>query len=250
MTLSQSFDPKVMIKATMVLVLCGFFTFAQKTLILQPNQVGRIRSKVDQLTLDSLVMLDSSMLIFSGHKTMYLQVNHLIVGNGCVLAGSGEKGRNGDMPAYTGAYTRNSPYITGERGWNGRNGTNLIITVKDLVIKDTFTIFVPGGNGGNGSIAPSLNVFSYNGRSGLGGNGGQGGDVMIVCPRTIEEGLDRILVVNHGGRAGTMGDINPYSLIPFPFSPIDKQALLNNFRYARQIERDGLPGKVSLMKLQ
>ena len=246
---------------TLVLMLCGFSSFSQNTLILEKNQIGQIRTNVDQLTLDSLIMQDSSLLNFSGRKTMYLQINHLLVGKGCILEGSGENGRNGDILPYTNATSaRSAPVIRGDTGWNGRQGTDVFITVKDLVLLDTLIIFVPGENGGNGTPAPSLNVInarpgfgnnnSYPGYPGLGGNGGHGGDVMIVYSPSIEESLRRIAIVNHGGRAGLMGDLNPMNLILPPFSPFDQRTLVNDFRYVRKNRRDGTPGKVRMMKLK
>lgn len=101
MTDFKSFNPNSMIKATLILMLCGLVTFAQDNLTLEKNQVGQISTDVNELTLDTLVMKDSSSLIFAGRKNMYLRVNHLLAGKGCILEGTGENGKNGDNLPYT-----------------------------------------------------------------------------------------------------------------------------------------------------
>ena len=267
-TMHRSFDLNCMFKTTLFLVLCSFATFAQKSLTLKKNQVGHIRKDVGELTLDTLVMKDSSTLIFSGRKDMYLQVNHLVIGKGCTLEGAGANGRNGDNLGPTGTYTnsRNGPPVTrGDGGWSGTPGTDLFITIKDLIAEDTLTISVPGGNGGDGTEVPVLQVFSsrpgvstinynannpYNGLPGRGGNGGRGGDVVIAYPPEVADGLGRIVVVNYGGQAGNMGPFNPLNLILPSFSVLNQQARSNDPRYTRKNSWEGVPGKVKLMKLK
>lgn len=267
-TMHRSFDLNCMFKTTLFLVLCGFATFAQKSFTLKKNQVGYLRKDVGELTLDTLVMKDSSTLIFSGRKNMYLLVNHLVIGKGCTLEGAGANGRNGDILGPTGTYTNNiyTPAVTrGDGGWSGRPGTDLFITIKDLIAEDNLTISVPGGNGGDGTEVPVLQVFSsrpgvntinynannpYNGLPGRGGNGGRGGNVAIAYPPEVADRLGRIVVVNYGGLAGNMGSFNPMNVILPPFSFLNQRAPANGSKYSSKNSWEGVSGKVKLMKLK
>ncbi|MBX2895322.1 MAG: hypothetical protein KF763_07760 [Cyclobacteriaceae bacterium] len=193
-------------------------------LILKPGQQFVIEGS-DILVVDTLIMGDSARIILNRAKAEnYLHARIARIGNGCLIDGSGKRGKDGaagasgsDQPT---PCRQANAGRDGEYGQDGLNGNNLYIYSDELIIDGSLTINLNGGNGGNGGDGgngggggPGTRVCpggdGGQGGSGMrGGNGGQGGNLTIQCKRCppIQVWINsKVHIRNYGGVGGEGG---------------------------------------------
>ncbi len=200
-------------------------------LILSKNEKYFILD-TDMLTVDSLIMGDSSQLILNPQKRVnHIHANVTIVGRGCVISGIGVS-PNKATEGLAGA-DQLGPCLEGKNGGIGSHGSpgqpanNLFLYFTDLIINGSLIINIngsDGGEGGNGGRGggggPGTRVCKggnggMGGHGGKGGNGGDGGSLSIQCKNCPAlRGLiyRTIIIKNYGGYAGLGGEGGPGGL--------------------------------------
>jgi hypothetical protein len=184
----------------------------------------------DILVADTLIMMDSSSLILNKlKKDNFIRAQVIILGNHCVIDGSGmtgsagRQGKNGITPI--GPCRDGTPGRDGTRGLDGTPGVNLYLYVEKIIMKGKAVIDLSGGNGGTGGTGGAggsgspgtLHCNGGNGASGgnggAGGNGASGGNLVLNSPINlqIQELIGKdILVRNQGGYYGAAGRAGYY----------------------------------------
>jgi hypothetical protein len=143
-----------------------------------------------------LIMGDSSAIILGGEITV-IKTLMLNVGVNCRIIGDG-------MDA--GVTTSSTAASAINQAEDGENGKSLILVSSVFDSKSCLTIFLNGGNGGDGSL------------SCLPGSGGEGGNLLLVCADSEKYKIDRqILLKNDGGTSGRS-----------PLSPVGAGAVAGN----------------------
>ena len=173
----------------------------------------------DILVADTLVMMDSSRIVLNHLKQdNFIRVKMAILGNACIIDGSGTKGQAGrkgrDGDTLIGPCKNGTNGREGAKGLDGVSALNLYLYFTKLTIKGKIFINLIGGDGGNGGNGGNGGGGSPgtvhcdggnggNGGSGSpGGNGGDGGTLTLSCSSCqYFEGWigTRIIIANSGG---------------------------------------------------
>lgn len=169
-----------------LLVTCAFFqlsTFAQSlsydTLRL-PKRTALLLT-ADTLLVNHLIMADSSTIIL-GAEITFLKTCALEVGVHCSIVGDG-------MDAVE--TTNSSNPISSSCAANGENGKSLILISTSFTTQSALSIFLNGGNGGDGN-----STF-------LPGYGGVGGTLSFIGSSNDQNEIARqVILKNEGGLAG------------------------------------------------
>jgi hypothetical protein len=198
---------------------------------LKKHEVYEIK-KADILVVDTLIMNDSSRLVFD-HQVPenFLHVKKWIVHGVAFVDGHGiyglrgRNGRTGSSPSTP--CTPGGVGLAGTEGTNGANGLTISSYLSDIEIKGKLVIDVSGGDagdggnggrGGGGGPGTRLCAGGNGGNGGpgsKGGNGGNAGTVNLIAPRIPElrSMLDQTIIIrtyggNHGlgGNGGAGGD--------------------------------------------
>lgn len=184
----------------------------------------------DILVADTLVMNDSSRIRLNPLRTEnIIRASVAIVGNNCVIDGSGTNGNTGLRghsgrsplgPCQNATAGRN-----GGRGLDGTSGINLFLYIDQLKSVGNLTIRLSGGNGGDGGDggpgggggSGTTHCFGGNGgnggNGGVGGNGGNGGVLTLGGKDrlNIRHLLGDSVVVQTGGGSFGYGGIAGYA---------------------------------------
>lgn len=155
-------------------------------LVIPSDSVYQLQ-KSDILVADTLIMNNGSKLLLnSAIPDNFLYVRHLIVQGEVQIIGAGATGpdgRVGRKGQNTGApCSKGGDGLPGSKGLNGRNGTNLNLTVESFIIQGSIKINLnggdggKGGDGGNGGIGSNGTLVCKGGNGGNGANGQPGGD--------------------------------------------------------------------------
>jgi hypothetical protein len=135
----------------------------------------------DSLLVNHLIMADSSMVIL-GAKTTVIKTVKLEVGINCSIIGDG-------MDAILmNSLSNSNPSVNAE---NGEDGKSLILVSTIFDAKSALSVFLNGGNGGDGSL------------SFLPGDGGEGGDLFFIIGYSEKNNIEQqIELKNEGGYSG------------------------------------------------
>ena len=106
-------------------------TLAQGTLRLSSKELFQLTES--SISLDSLIMADSSAILLPNHKATLIRTNYAWFGNYCVLDGAGVSGEDGFGTSI---------------GTGGTIGISLVLYFKAIEIGDQLIINLSGGNGG------------------------------------------------------------------------------------------------------
>lgn len=218
-----------MIRATVLLILLIPSSLAAQVrltkLVIKPHEVYELKNS-DILVVDTLVMMDSSVLLLNRLKhENFIHTRRIIFYRGSLITGKGVHGlvgRNGRTGSTSSAPCSNgNAGLRGTDGTNGGNGINLFLSFNDVVMHGVPTIDVSGGDagdggkggpGGGGGSGTRLCAGGNGGAGGPGSNGGNGGNAGTITfhANNIQEVRsmlgDRILVHNFGGHAGNGGE--------------------------------------------
>jgi hypothetical protein len=229
-------------------------------LVLQPKQVYELTGS-DILVVDTLIMHDSSRIVFSRLKPdIFIHAKKAIFYSGVRFEGKGihglpgRKGRTGTSPS--------SPCSDGGVGMKGTEGTsggagiNLSLFLADISVKGTLLIDVSGGDGGDGGAGgpgggggPGTRLCpGGNGGAGAaganGGNGGAAGTVTftsIAIPELRFMLGEKIYISNYGGNHGLGGD---GGMGGYPgLSPVGNSKMDGKTGRKGVKGKEGLPGK-------
>jgi hypothetical protein len=192
---------------------------------LKRHEVYEIK-QADILVVDTLIMNDSSRLVFDHQVTEnFLHVKKLIIHGIAYVDGHGihglrgRNGRTGSSPSSP--CTPGGVGLAGTEGTNGGRGLTLSLYLSDIDIKGKLVIDVSGGDagdggnggrGGGGGPGTRLCAGGNGGNGGPGSKGGNGGDagiVNLIAPRIPElrSMLDQTVIVrNYGGNHGLGGN--------------------------------------------
>lgn len=216
-----------MVRALLVLSFITGFSYAQvrvEKLVIRKGETYSIAPS-DILVADTLVMMDSSTIRLNGLKDEnFIRVNVAIIGDACVIDGTGIKGNaglngRGGISAY-GPCQSGAPGRKGGRGLDGSSGLDLYLYIDQLSKIGRLVIDLSGGNGGNGGDGGeggggspgTMHCSGGNGGAGgdggAGGNGGQGGTLTLggrdlAVLRSLLR--DELVVYNKGGSFGYGG---------------------------------------------
>lgn len=195
------------------------------TLVVKPKEVYEMKG-TDILVLDTLILMDSAVLVLNKLKTEnFIHAKKLVFHQGSMIDGRGVRGiagRNGRPGSSSSAPCSNGGAGNqGTEGTNGGNGLHLYLAFQDIVLHGTVTLDVSGGDagdggdggvGGGGGTGTRLCAGGSGGMGGPGsngGNGGNGGTITFQAKRIPELRSmlgERIHVRNFGGHPGTAGE--------------------------------------------
>lgn len=179
----------------------------------------------DILVIDTLVMADSSAIVFLTEKAdNFIHCKMLSAGKGARIIATGENGTagkegnaggNGAGPCKDGLTGK-----AGTGGSHGADGHNLSVYTNSFQINGVLTFDLRGGDGGRGGNGGEGGAGSAGtsvcsggnggtgGDGGSGGNGGNGGTLTLTCPtcRDLRVQLNQTLMVKTlGGKGGDGG---------------------------------------------
>lgn len=176
----------------------------------------------DILVIDTLVMGDSSRIVFRNDKDQnFIHCKVALIGKGAVIhaegkAGArgenGRNGQNGNGPCSNGTHA-----TSGTAGEPGGHGSSISLYWNHVTLMGRFFVLLTGGDagdGGNGGWGGSggggtrvcAGGNGGNGGNGAaGGNGGNGGNFLLQYHQLTGDSR-QIIVRNNGGSAGRGGD--------------------------------------------
>jgi len=214
---------------SIVLLLLGFSLASgqvrMNTLSLKPKQVYELKG-TDILVVDTLIMMDSSVLVLNKLKSEnFIHAKKIVFYKGSLIDGKGVQGltgRGGRQGSSSSSPCSDGSIGTrGTDGTNGGNGVNLFLSFSDIVIHGAPTIDVSGGDagdggsggiGGGGGTGTRLCAGGNGGAGGPGSNGGNGGNAgtitfnAVAIPELRSMLGDRIFIHNFGGSPGNAGE--------------------------------------------
>jgi hypothetical protein len=178
----------------------------------------------DTLVVDELVLRDSATLFLHTKSAVsFIEAKRISIGPGGTINGKGATGAQGQngknaLPV-SGVCKDGLNGGNADPGMNGEGGKNLSINAGELMIAETFHIYLNGGNGGDGGKGgngsggsqSSAHCKSNGGDGGLGGNGGMGGnggilDLNYASGISLADLLVKAVLNNLGGYHGVGGD--------------------------------------------
>jgi hypothetical protein len=236
-------------------------------LVIKSHEVYELKNS-DILIVDTLVMMDSSVLLLNKLKREnFIHARRIIFYRGCLIDGKGVHGligRNGRKGTTSTAPCSNgNAGLKGTDGTNGGVGINLFLSFNDLVLNGVPTIDVSGGDagdggkggsGGGGGTGTRLCAGGNGGAGGSGSNGGNGGNAGSVTfhANNISELRsilgDRLLVHNFGGHAGNGGEGGGGGYAGL--SPTGKNSLDGKTGKKGVAGKDGIAGKPGAINFQ
>lgn len=236
-------------------------------LVIKPHEVYELKNS-DILIVDTLVMMDSSVLLLNKLKREnFIHARRITFYRGCLIDGKGVHGligRNGRTGTTSTAPCSNgNAGFKGTDGTNGGTGINLFLSFNDLVLHGVPTIDVSGGDagdggnggpGGGGGTGTRLCTGGSGGAGGPGSNGGNGGNAGAVTfhANNISELRsilgDRLLVHNFGGHAGNGGEGGGGGYAGL--SPTGKNSLDGKSGKRGTSGKDGIAGKPGAINFQ
>ncbi len=186
-----------------------------------------ILEQSDILVADTLIMMDSSILVLNKLKhDNFIRARIAIFGNHCIIDGRGENGKSGrdGKLGFTpsGPCLDGSPGKDGSKGLDGTPGINLFLYLETIKIKGQLIVDLKGGNGGRGGNGGmggggsqgTIHCVGGNGSNGgnaaPGGDGGNGGSLILNSKKTPAANQwigNKILVKNNGGISGSAGKV-------------------------------------------
>lgn len=256
--------------AAVFLVICAGMSYGQVrlgTLVLKPKEIYELKGS-DILVVDTLIMMDSSILLLNKLKPEnFIHAKKIVFHRGSLIDGKGVHGlpgRNGRPgTSSSGPCTEGGTGKIGTDGTNGGNGVHLFISFSDIVSREVATIDVSGGdagdggsggNGGGGGSGTRLCEGGSGGKGGLGANGGRGGNggtITFHATRIPELRFmlgERIIIRNYGGNPGSAGDGGGGG---YPgISPTGKSSLDGKQGKKGMNGKDGTAGKTGAINFQ
>lgn len=192
--------------------------------ILEIPNGGSYQMPEDTLIVDELILRDSATLVLHPKSARsFIQAKRISIGSGGTINGkglSGLQGQNGKHALPVSGVCKDG--LSGgnaDTGMNGETGKNLSINAEELIIAESFHIYLNGGNGGDGGKGgngsggsqSSAHCKSNGGDGGLGGNGGTGGnggvfELNYVNGVSLADLLVKVGLHNLGGYHGIGGD--------------------------------------------
>ena len=210
------------------LIVCASLACGQVrigTLVIKSKEIYELKES-DILVVDTLIMMDSSILLLNKLKREnFIHAKKIVFHRGSLIDGKGVQGlpgRNGRTgSSSSGPCTEGGAGKLGTDGTSGGSGINLFISFSDIVSPGIATIDVSGGdagdggrggNGGGGGSGTRLCEGGSGGKGGPGANGGKGGDSGTITFHTasvpeLRSMLgERIMIRNYSGNAGSAGE--------------------------------------------
>ncbi|HCW07377.1 MAG TPA: hypothetical protein DGG95_08440 [Cytophagales bacterium] len=197
----------------------------QSKLIVPANESYDFRGS-DIIVIDTLIMMDSSLIILNNSKKdNFIHAKKILIQNACSIIGLGKNGEDGKSGVR--GTTQSAPCRVGQdgsnatKGTNGHDGVNLTLYMDDLEIVGALVINLNGGDGGDGGKggrggdggSGTRVCRAGNGGSGgsgaNGGAGGNGGSVGIHCRNCDDLHLimgNKLIIKNFGGFGGIGGE--------------------------------------------
>jgi hypothetical protein len=209
----------------LVISVCSEAQIHVSKLVIESHETFRF-DQSDILVADTLIMKDSSRIVLNTlKKENFLHSKVAIIGNHCIIDGSGVDGSPGRAglpgnsplgPCRSGTNGRN-----GTRGLDGASGINLFLYLDKATFNGKLIVRLHGGHGGaggkggEGGSGGSGTVHCNGGDGGAGGNagnganGGNGGTLTIHCPvsltHAVETKIQEELQGGHFGQGGRGG---------------------------------------------